>query len=228
MAIKKTQKEHIEFISSTYPHIGNADYYMSTEYGDKLKGLKCTLSDSEVEAYLKELRGNGKYRKKVRAATKTLSLSYLAITLILAISSQTLPNPTITLGGLWAGGINIYLCSMMIFSLMYLGIGFGLEKSLEKRAKKESELEKTGLILDSEGKEVSLIWFFYHNLPFKLEEDRNLFLVEKYRKYNVPLSVALSNCKEGDKDIFQCLSQKLKVVKKELKDEANGKSLMYF
>lgn len=226
MAIKKSQKENIEYISVTYPHIGNADYYMSQDYRNKLKEMKCTLSDSDVDEYLQEIRVNDKYRKKLETVSRLLMLSYAVLTWVLIISSGIMSPPIVNESEVLKGGDlteYAYMAGIVLMSLIYLWIGHNLKKSVEKKKEKETALEKTGVMLDSEGNEVYLIWFLYHNLYFKSEEDRSLFLVEKYRKYNRPLSVALSECKENYKDIEQCLKEKLNVVKKELKAELNIK-----
>lgn len=168
--------------------IQGKDYFSSKEYGDTIKPeILQKLVSKEV--FDKANASIEKYRevKKIKNKIANIGLPFLLIPAVSVpiLAAFSLIGPGTTFIFLL---ILLFVCGVTIF-----GVDVLLKRKEESAYEEAENIEKENFVKDGKGKYVKAIWFLYHNLPFRDDEQKEAFLEENYEDLNYRFGISLED-----------------------------------
>lgn len=163
--------------------IDNYAYYASEKYGKlvKVDELTRSVKNMDINEQLmlrKKLTKNELCEESVLGIGLVLLVVGFLLLTGFALAEKSVREKMIDIFG-------IVVLASTIISVINIVCRF--ERRSGEIIKRIWELEKESIILDAKGNPVSEIWFLYHNLKFKDDEQKRLFLQNNYSKLNSKL-----------------------------------------
>lgn len=195
-------EENGEIIKNLGSYIENGDYFTSKKYGEliNIEGLKGSQSEKVIAESLSLMVESDEFREKER-----LSLAGFCVCLI----GTVIPLLGMRQYMSAEGWVQFSVISMLLWAVFGLLAQKYSTKS-ELKLNEAREMDDESNIIDKNGEKVNVIWFLYHNMNFKNNDERIKFLFENYSRYNYPLEMGVEKYQRYNKNVKEYLSMLVK------------------
>lgn len=186
------------------------EYLKSSEYGKKIKVKILEKNLLKIDwSKLGSLIYRQKQMRESKLFTK-ITMAHMSVVLVILVVGMSMGMIGGRLGKEYewmvSFGLNMVDTGMFVLGISAITMVLTM-LVIDAKLKSETKDILKRKVIDIEGNAVRGIWYQYHNVRFKNEEDKEQYLIEKYDDLNYDLEASIHKTSDVEGDLEKYLKE---------------------